>query len=79
MIRKGRNVFEPRLAIPTRNGDDVGTSSATTPIASTFTPFRATAARHCLQIVTSDDPAAKRTSAPQFGHWAARALKVGGS
>jgi hypothetical protein len=79
MIRNGRNDFEPRLAIPTRKGDDVGTSSATMPIVSRFTPFRATAARHCLQTVTSDDPAEKRTSAPQFGHWAARALKVGGS
>jgi hypothetical protein len=49
------------------------------PSVSTFTPFRDTAARHCLQTVTRDDPAEKRTSAPQFGHCAARALKVGGS
>ncbi len=75
----GLTPFVPRLRIPTLNGDDVGTRSATTPIASRFTPRRATADRHCRQIVTRDDPAENRTSAPQFGHCAARALKVGGS
>jgi hypothetical protein len=76
---KGLTVFVPRLRIPTLNGEDVGTSSATTPIDSMIGPRRATAERHCRQIVTRDDPAEKRTSAPQFGHCAARALKVGRS
>jgi hypothetical protein len=73
----GLTVLDPRLRIPTLKGEDVGTSSATTPIASRFAPRRATAERHCRQIVTRDDPAENRTSAPQFGHCAARALKVG--
>ncbi len=65
--------------MPTLKGEDVGTSSATMPMFSRSTPFRAIAARHCLQTVTREVPAEKRISAPQFGHWAARALKVRGS
>jgi len=78
-IRNGLIPCFGRADMPTLKGDEVGTSSATMPIASTFTPLRATAARHCRQTVTSEEPAEKRTSAPQFGHWAARALTVAGS
>ena len=75
----GRVPFCGRASIPTLNGEDVGTSSATVPIASRFAPFRATADLHCGQIETSDAPVWNRTAPPQFGHCAARALKSGGS
>ena len=75
----GRVPFSGRASIPTLKGDEVGVSSATVPMASRSVPLRATADLHCGQIETSDAPVRNRTSAPQFGHCAARALKVRGS
>src|ERR1019366_580151 len=74
----GRVPFCGRASMPTLNGEDVGTSSATLPMASRSAPLRAMADLHCGQIETSDAPVRNRTSPPQFGHCAARALKVGG-
>ena len=76
---KGRIPFCGRASMPTLKGDEVGTSSATVPIASRSAPLRAMADLHCGQIEMSDAPVQNRTCAPQFGHWAARALKVSGS
>ncbi len=74
----GRVPFCGRASIPSLNGEDVGTSSATVPIASRSAPLRATADLHCGQIETSEAPVRKRIAPPQFGHCAARALKVAG-
>ena len=52
----GRVPFGGRASIPTLKGEEVGTSSATVPIASRSAPLRATADRHCGQIVTRDAP-----------------------